>query len=104
MEGYAVYVATSSGDPVSLYITDANDADDAKTALSLTLAPRRVPPREVRLSLVGGAMGVALRRPVSFTQGELDKPHVEAIARVLRDLAQKVPSGYGLRKAARGER
>jgi conjugal transfer pilus assembly protein TraK len=101
VEGNAVYVATASEDPVSLYITDANDAE---SALSLTLAPRRVPPREVRLSLIGGAMPLPVRRPGVSGRGELDQPYVEAVARVFRDLAQnKVPSGYGLRKASRGE-
>ncbi len=101
VEGNAVYVATASEDPVSLYISDADDAD---TTLSLTLALRRVPPREVRLSLAGGAVRAALRSTGATERGEPDQPYVEAIARAFRELAQnRVPSGYGLRQAGRGE-
>ena len=53
VDGSAVYVATASEDPVSLFITEAGDT---ATAISLTLAPRHIPPREVRLVLTGGVV------------------------------------------------
>ena len=56
VDGNAVYVATASEDPVSLFITEKGDT---ATAISLTLAPRHIPPREVRLVLTGGAAQVA---------------------------------------------
>ena len=51
VDGNAIYVATASEEPVSLFITEAGDT---AMAISLTLAPRHIPPREVRLVLTGG--------------------------------------------------
>ena len=48
VDGSAIYVATASETPVTLFISDASDPNHA---LSLTLAPRRIPPRELRLVL-----------------------------------------------------
>ena len=53
VDGSAIYVATATEEPVSLFITEAGDT---ATALSLTLAPRHIPPREVRLVLAGGSL------------------------------------------------
>ena len=50
VDGHVVYVATSTEEPVSLYIGDGQSND---LALSLTLAPRFVPPREIRLTVPG---------------------------------------------------
>ena len=50
VEGRVVYVATASEVPATLYIS-AGDA--AGTTIALTLAPRRVPPREIRLQVPG---------------------------------------------------
>ena len=55
VDGRAVYVATASEEPVSLFITEAGEA---ATAISLTLAPRHIPPREVRLVLQGGQWSI----------------------------------------------
>jgi hypothetical protein len=56
VDGNAIYVATASEEPVSLFITEAGDT---ATAISLTLAPRHIPPREVRLVLTGGLIRTA---------------------------------------------
>jgi conjugal transfer pilus assembly protein TraK len=104
VEGNAVYVATASEEPVGLFLTDAGDP---ATALSLTLAPRHIPPREVRLVLADGPRAHA---PVPVTPGKEparsgDQPYVEHLATVFRALAEeRVPAGYGLRAAGKGER
>jgi conjugal transfer pilus assembly protein TraK len=104
VEGNAVYVATASEEPVGLFLTDAGDPT---TALSLTLAPRHIPPREVRLVLADGARA---RAPVPVTPGKEparsgDQPYVEHLATVFRALAEeRVPAGYGLRPAGKAER
>ena len=102
VDGSAVYVATASEDPVSLFITEAGDT---ATAISLTLAPRHIPPREVRLVLTGGvvrAPAPTVTPPRAVARD--DQPYVEHIAAALRALAQnRVPAGYALRKAGRGE-
>jgi conjugal transfer pilus assembly protein TraK len=104
VDGNAVYVATASEEPVSLFITEAGDT---ATAISLTLAPRHIPPREVRLVLTGGLVRTAAP-PVSKPRMPIipsDQPYVEYIVAAFRELAHnRVPAGYVLRKAGRGER
>ena len=103
VDGNAISVATASEEPVSLFITEAGDT---ATAISLTLAPRHIPPREVRLALTGapvctGAPKIRSPRPLARN----DQPYVEHIASTFRTLAQnRVPAGYELRKVGRGER
>jgi len=105
VDGNAIYVATASEEPVSLFITEAGDT---ATAISLTLAPRHIPPREVRLVLTGGVAPVRIATPALKPPRPLvrnDQPYVEHIASIFRALAQNwVPPGYGLRKVGRGER
>ena len=104
VDGNAIYVATASEEPVSLFITQAGDT---ATAISLTLAPRHIPPREVRLVLTGGVVrtaavptGKSRRLPARN-----DQPYIEQLATAFRALAQnRVPDGYRLRKAGRKER
>jgi len=103
VDGNAIYVATASEEPVSLFITEAGDT---ATAISLALAPRHIPPREVRLVLTGGLIRTAapkVRPPRPLVRN--DQPYVEHIASAFRALAQnRVPPGYELRKVRRGER
>jgi conjugal transfer pilus assembly protein TraK len=107
VEGPVVYVATDTEDPVALYVSDA---PASAMALSLTLAPRYVPPREIRLKVPGysrrgapassssGASATALpvlaNATVSDTLGGAH-PYVAGIVELLRGLAQgRVPPGY----------
>ena len=103
VDGNAVYVATASEEPVSLFITGAGDT---ATAISLTLAPRHIPPREVRMVLTGGvvrAPAPSVKAPRTMARN--DQPYVEHIATAFRTLAQnRVPAGFRLRKAGRKER
>lgn len=48
LEGHVLYVAPSDESPITLYVTPGKNED---FALSLTLAPQRIPPREIHLSL-----------------------------------------------------
>lgn len=48
LEGRVLYLAPADENPVTLYVTPEGSED---VALSLTLAPRRIPPREIRLTL-----------------------------------------------------
>jgi conjugal transfer pilus assembly protein TraK len=82
VDGGVIYLATNSEDPVSLFVTDG--ADD-ETALSLTLAPRYVPPREIRLRVPGykpatraaaGSTALAGQRTPPLT----DAPRAPALA------------------------
>lgn len=48
LEGHVLYVAPSDENPVTLYVTPTGSED---FALSLTLAPKKIPPREIHLTL-----------------------------------------------------
>lgn len=114
VDGGIVYVATDSEEPVALYVSDGQGST---TALSLTLAPRYVPPREIRLSVPGysrkGSSGVAA--PVGATiaplalanaawgpsDNEGSAPYVAGIVELLRAMAQgRTPPGYQVTKGA----
>jgi len=101
VDGPVVYVATSTEEPVSLYISDGQSND---LALSLTLAPRYVPPREIRLTVPGyhgkGASGgvpdsgQAALPPVGGGQRNGSDSYVAGITDLLRAMAQRrLPAG-----------
>ena len=48
LEGHVLYVAPSDESPITLYVTPGKNED---FALSLTLSPQRIPPREIHLTL-----------------------------------------------------
>jgi conjugal transfer pilus assembly protein TraK len=110
VEGSVVYVATDTADPVALYIADGQGGADA---LSLTLAPRHVPPREIRLAVPNyrkGRTGAtatsaqalpALANAASLsdgTAGGAAVPYVAGIVELLRGMAQgRVPTGFSVK-------
>ena len=99
VEGAAVYVATTSEEPVGLYLTDG---EETEPAVSLTLWPKRIPPREIHLLLAGGP-ATGTRRAAA--RWEAAQPYVETLTQAFRALAlTHLPAGYGLRPAARRER
>jgi conjugal transfer pilus assembly protein TraK len=106
VDGSVIYVATTSEEPVTLYITEG---DDPTTAIALTLAPRHIPPREVRL--VPAASGsdrtaapLIIRPAAKPSPAARAEAYVEDIAAAFRDLAQeRLPAGFGLRPAGPGE-
>lgn len=101
VDGPAVYLATATETPVTLFISDAAHPNQA---LSLTLAPRRIPPRELRLVL-----SEPLGPPIAGTAppaspGASAPAAVERLIEALRALAQEaLPDGYSLRPARRDE-
>ena len=111
VDGRVVYVATATEDPVALYIGDGPSSD---LALSLTLAPRHVPPREIRLTVPGyrgrgkavtatGAEGAGPPTVLPDLSSEMggNQAYVETIADLLRAMAQRrLPAGYQVRKSA----
>jgi conjugal transfer pilus assembly protein TraK len=106
VEGAVVYVATDNADPVALYIADGPGGADA---LALTLAPRHVPPREIRLAVpnyrkgrpaaTAGANALpTLANAASLSDGAVGgaaAPYVAGIVELLRGMAQgRVPAGF----------
>jgi conjugal transfer pilus assembly protein TraK len=106
IEGHVVYVAPADENPVTLYVTPG---DNEELALSLTLAPRRIPPREIRLTLDAehyrklGVLQSTSERS-SATSGRLSQGYVTDIKQTFRALAlMRTPRGYSLRAPLAGE-
>jgi conjugal transfer pilus assembly protein TraK len=118
VEGNVVYVATASEAPATLYIS-ASDA--ARTTVALTLAPRRVPPREIRLTVPGYQTGQAnpATKPVPETESgsavaevavsparwQQPLPYLQTLTSAFRTLALgEDPEGFRKRSPRFGER
>jgi conjugal transfer pilus assembly protein TraK len=118
VDGSVVYVATDTEEPVALYI---GDGQGSTLALALTLAPRYVPPREVRLAVPGyqgkrAGNATATRAPVDPVavmpmlanatdrdgDGNGNGPsYVSDLVEQLRALAQgRMPAGFRVAKSA----
>lgn len=95
-----IYVAAVDDQPIALYITDeGNEA----LAIVLTLIPRAIPPREVRLSFRGeDALAIGPSAPQARPEAqswEQRQPYVNTIMGLLRSAAGgEVPPGYRLRR------
>ncbi|NEV64494.1 TraK domain-containing protein [Thiorhodococcus minor] len=101
VDGSAIYVATASEAPVTLFVSDASDPNHA---LSLTLAPRRIPPREIRLVLTDPLPDPSPMAPPSAPASAAAPDYVTALTEAMRALArEEIPEGYGLRQARRQE-
>jgi len=99
IEGPVIYVATSDPGPVTLFITPAKSQSPA---ISLTLVPRNIPPRQIGLRISG--RGRTLASVARATRWERAQPYVDTLKRAFRTLAaSRVPKGYGLRRARVGE-
>jgi len=102
VDGNSLYVSLGKDDgPAALFITEEGEQDPS---ISLTLLPKEVPPREVRLKLNGnwpvsvGAGGVSAVSGGKAARWEKSLPYEAAIEEVLRRTALgEVPPGYSLR-------
>lgn len=91
--GNVVYVGTDKAVPIGLYIT--NKGDDGAEAISLTLVPKRIPSRELRVQIQTYSSGGDSRT----RRWEESQPYVETIRNLLRTLALgDRPAGYELRE------
>nr|AXV46006.1 TraK [Citrobacter freundii]AXV46067.1 TraK [Citrobacter freundii] len=95
-----VYVATDKQYPVTMFITEKGSEAQA---LSLTMVPRRIPPREVFLRLdgnVGISGALANSKAESWEQSQ---PYVETIRSVFRKVALgEIPQGYTMNRIPTG--
>ena len=105
-KGKIVYVATADETPVTLYITPGDNQD---IALSLTLIPKRIPAREIHLSLDKDTYQV-LTKLQQQTTATADKPadkeqdYITTLKKLFRDLGlQKTPPGFSLREPGHAE-
>ncbi|MBS9962927.1 TraK domain-containing protein, partial [Vibrio alginolyticus] len=101
IKGNVVYVATDKESPVSLYITPPGQE---APALSVTLVPRRIPPREITLAIDGQQWpikGVVNRKAATW---ETAQPYVDSLRDLLRRLAlNELPQGYDIRLASQSD-
>lgn len=93
-KGNVVYVSTASERPVTLFITEKGDQS---RALSLTLVPQRIPPRELFLQLPDGVGFAMARSNEEADRWETSQPYVQTIRTVFRQIALgEVPQGYSM--------
>lgn len=95
-----VYVSTDKTYPVTAFITEGGRED---IALSVTMMPRQVPPREVKLTVPEEVMdslraGSDVRGGGEAAAWETSQPYVDTIRTAFRTIALgNVPQGYTLR-------
>lgn len=101
--GSVVYVTTDQDKPVTLFITEENRED---IAISLTLVPARVAPRQVEVILPNNVMDDLRSNGASRVGGDAEEakaweraqPYVEMLKESMREVALgKVPQGYSMR-------
>jgi conjugal transfer pilus assembly protein TraK len=92
-----IYVATQTKSPIGLFITDK---DDQSIAISMTLVPRDIPPREIRLKLNRG-ISTWSGNPMA-RKWEESGDYTSQVKKLLRSIAlQEKPPGYSLTKLSR---
>jgi conjugal transfer pilus assembly protein TraK len=104
-KGKIVYVAAADETPVTLYITPGDNQD---IALSLTLIPKRIPAREIHLSLDKDSYKLLSKlqssNPTSGKTSDQEQAYIAQIKKLFRDLGlQKTPPGFSLRDPSKGE-
>lgn len=99
-----VYVATDKQVPVTMFITNKGSESQA---LSLTMLPKRVPPREVFLKLDGTGAASAMFVGVGSGNAkaaawEKSQPYIETLRTAFRKLAlNEIPQGYTMTQIPR---
>lgn len=94
-----VYVATDKAHPVTMFITEKGSEAQA---LSVTMVPKRIPPREVFLKmkdgLVNGSYG-SFAGNSKAESWEKSQPYIETIRSVFRSAALgEIPPSYNIGK------
>ena len=88
----ALYLAPSTPEPISMFITPPGDEG---VALSVTLVPQEIPPVQVALSLPSGVQVVSHGSRDDAERWETSHPYVETLRHVVIALASgEVPQGY----------
>ena len=92
-DGNIVYVTSNDDAPITMFISDKGDPE---TALSITLLPQPIPPRDVRVA----PKGYHHRANKKATARWESTPFVHQMVESMTILANgEIPNGYVLRKA-----
>lgn len=110
LEGRVLYVAPSDENPVTLYVTPGHTEE---LALSLTLAPKKIPPREIHLTLDSETQRKLRQQRTSAFVGPAVDPfqpdhksqdYISELKSVFKSLAiGQSPQGFNLRAPEPGE-
>lgn len=96
---HIVYVASETDVPIGMFI---HERGQTTPAISVTLIPRAIPPREIRLSFDTSVPGAGYANYVPRTKAkawEEEQPYVSTQKRLIRAIAMgEIPSGYSLRR------
>lgn len=94
-----IYIGTTQEIPLTLFITEKGSEDQA---LSLTLIPRKIPPREIFLQLKDGTkLSTYTKKAEKWEQSQ---PYVATIEQLFRTLALgELPPGYSFTTEPTGQ-
>lgn len=95
-----IYVSTENEAPITLFITEKGEEGKA---LSLTIVPQRIPPREITLTVANQAAKWPPSSRKKAQQWEQGQPYVLTIRNLMHQLASgELPAGYSLVERASG--
>ena len=88
-----VYIGTTSESPLTLFITESGSEEHA---LSLTLIPKKIPPREIKIMLFG-SQNQNIRSTRKAEKWEKQQPYILTIQSLFKTIALgEMPKGYAL--------
>src|SRR5574344_509587 len=94
-----VYIATDKETPVTAYITEKGSQ---KLAISLTMVPKKIPPREVSLQLSESQTAIIPLGNKKAEAFEQSQPYVQSLTEIMRKLAlNDIPDGYTSHKISK---
>lgn len=89
-----IYIATNKPGLVTMYVTEAGSQN---TALSVTMVPKRIPPREVRMVMKDDQGQGVFARNKKAEKWEKSSDYVETIKKAFKKIALgSLPTGYTL--------
>lgn len=106
VRGNVVYISTDKTFPVTAFITEKGRED---IALSITMMPKQIPPREVKITLSEEVMSELRHGEGSGSMKEAQswetaQPYVDTLRTAFREIAKgNVPQGYVLRRVRSGD-
>ncbi len=99
VKGSVIYVSTKKDYPLGMFVTEKGNE---QTAVSLTLVPRRIPPREVHLQLSDSASAL-MQGSDEAKAWETEQPFVSGVKKAMKAIALgEVPNGYHIQKIPSG--